>query len=40
MPIVGSIKRRDLLRHLRTLGFAGPFSGGKHQFMIKGTLRI
>jgi predicted RNA binding protein YcfA (HicA-like mRNA interferase family) len=25
---------------LRKLGFEGPFSGGKHQFMIRGTLRL
>ena len=42
MPHFGPIKRRDLIRHLRQLGFEGPYSGGKHQFMIKGdiTLRL
>lgn len=42
MPRVGPIKRKELIRLLRILDFEGPYSGGKHQFMIKGdiTLRI
>ena len=42
MPCFGPIKRRDLIRYLGQLGFEGPYSGGKHQFMIKGeiTLRL
>jgi len=42
MPPYGPIKRRDLIRGLRQLGFEGPYSGGKHQFMVKGdiTLRV
>ncbi len=35
MPAWGPISRRDLIRGLRTLGFDGPFSGGKHQFMVR-----
>lgn len=27
-------KRRDFIRKLRNLGFDGPFSGSRHQFMI------
>lgn len=42
MPRFGSISRKDLIRYLRQSGFAGPYSGGKHQFMLKAniTLRI
>jgi predicted RNA binding protein YcfA (HicA-like mRNA interferase family) len=42
MPHFGPIKRRDLVRYLGQLGFEGPYSGGKHQFMTKGeiTLRL
>ena len=42
MPPLGPTKRRDLIRHLKHFGFSGPYSGGKHQFMIKGdiTLRV
>jgi predicted RNA binding protein YcfA (HicA-like mRNA interferase family) len=34
------IARRDLIRKFRNLGFSGPYSGGKHQFMVKGELKI
>ena len=42
MPPFGPIKRIDLIRHLKRFGFEGPYSGGKHQFMLKGdvTLRV
>ena len=42
MPPFGPIPRRNLIRYLRQLGFEGPFSGGKHQFMVRYdvTLRI
>ena len=33
-------KRRDFIRKLRILGFIGPYSGGKHQFMIFGNHRL
>jgi hypothetical protein len=28
------LKRRDFIRKLRALGFEGPFSGTRHQFMV------
>jgi len=34
------IKRKDLIALLKKAGFEGPYSGGKHQFMIKGNLRL
>lgn len=40
MPRVGPIKRRDLLRYLKQVGFEGPYSGGNHQFMLKGNLTL
>ncbi len=40
MPPFGPIKRRDLVRHLRTLGFSGPFAGGSHEFMMRGGLTL
>jgi predicted RNA binding protein YcfA (HicA-like mRNA interferase family) len=42
MPSFGPVSRTDLVRALRSLGFTGPFSGGKHEFMVRGdvTLRI
>lgn len=38
MPPFGPIKRGDLIRHLRQLGFDGPYSGGRHQSVIKGDI--
>lgn len=38
MPVWGPIKRRDLIAGLKALGFQGPFSGGKHEFMDRGGL--
>ena len=35
MPPWVPTKRRDLIAGLRRLGFTGPFSGGKHQFMTR-----
>jgi len=40
MPPFGPVKRRDLVRNLRVLGFSGPYSGGKHQFMVRASLRL
>ena len=40
MPSIGPIKRTELIRYLRQLGFTGPKPGGKHEFMFKGKLRL
>lgn len=40
MPAWGPVKRRDLIAGLRALGFDGPFSGGKHEFMIRGAVVV
>ncbi len=40
MPKFGPIKRKDVIRYLRQLNFTGPFSGGKHQFMVKENLKV
>ncbi len=40
MPRSGSITRKELIRYLRQLGFDGPYSGGKHQFMSQGNLTM
>jgi predicted RNA binding protein YcfA (HicA-like mRNA interferase family) len=34
------LSRKQLIRKFRGLGYSGPFSGGKHQFMIKGSQKI
>jgi predicted RNA binding protein YcfA (HicA-like mRNA interferase family) len=38
--MVSHITRRELIRKFRALGYDGPFSGGKHQFMTKERKKI
>ena len=38
MPPWGATKRRDLIAGPRRLGFTGPSSGGKHEFMVRDQL--
>ena len=40
MPAFGPIKRKNLIMYLRQLGFDGPYSGKKHQFMLLGVRRL
>ena len=40
MPRLGPISRDELIKYLRALGFEGLYSGRKHQFMIKGEVRL
>jgi len=34
------ISRRDLVKKLKSLEFKGPYSGGRHQFMARGALKV
>jgi len=40
MTKLTSINRNDFIKKLRSFGFEGPYSGGKHSFMIKGKIRL
>jgi len=40
MPVLGPVKRKDLIRYLKQCGFGGSYSGSRHQFMIKGEITI
>ncbi len=40
MPRFGPVTRKALISYLRQLGFDGPYSGGKHQFMSNGSLTL
>lgn len=40
MPVFGPIKRKDIIRALKEAGFGGPHTGGKHEFMVRGDLRL
>lgn len=40
MPPFTPLKQRELIAYLRKAGFSGPYSGGKHPFMLKGDLTL
>ena len=40
MPPFGPLSRRDLVRGLRQAGFDGPYTGGKHSFLVKDDLTL
>lgn len=40
MPKLSPVSYKDLIKRLRMFGFEGPYSGGKHLYMLKGNLRL
>ncbi|SDF29955.1 Predicted RNA binding protein YcfA, dsRBD-like fold, HicA-like mRNA interferase family [Thermus arciformis] len=34
------VSRRELVARLKSLGFSGPYTGGRHQFMVRGSVRL
>lgn len=34
------VTRAEFIRRLRRLGFDGPYSGGRHEFMLRDTHRL
>jgi predicted RNA binding protein YcfA (HicA-like mRNA interferase family) len=34
------VSRNDLVKKLRMFNFEGPYSGGKHPYMVKGDIRL
>lgn len=38
--MVQNISWRKLVQKFRKLGFDGPYSGGRHLFMVKGKLKV
>jgi predicted RNA binding protein YcfA (HicA-like mRNA interferase family) len=40
MPAFSPVKRTELIKFLRKCGFDGPYSGGKHPFMVKDDLTL
>jgi predicted RNA binding protein YcfA (HicA-like mRNA interferase family) len=40
MTRLSAVSRRDLVRRLQALGFQGPFVGGRHEFLVRGTVRL
>ena len=40
MPKLSPVSIDKLIKKLKKFGFEGPYSGGKHLYMIKGNLRL
>jgi predicted RNA binding protein YcfA (HicA-like mRNA interferase family) len=40
MPAWKAIKWRELVIFLKEAGFEGPYSGGKHQYLVKEELKL
>ena len=40
MPKLSPVSFSKLVRKLKALDFEGPFTGGKHLFMVKGDMRL
>jgi predicted RNA binding protein YcfA (HicA-like mRNA interferase family) len=40
MPPFRPLKRKKLIRYLKQLGFDGPYSGKRHQFMVRGDTKL
>lgn len=40
MSRLAPVSRTELVHRLRNLGFDGPFIGGSHQFMVRGSVRL
>ena len=40
MPRLGPTKRKDLIRSFKKLGFDGPYSGKRHQFMVRNDVTV
>ena len=40
MPPWKPVKRRELIAALKRAGFQGPYSGGKHEFMVRADVTL
>ena len=40
MPSLGPMRRSDLIQYLKKLEFEGPYSGGKHQYMVRRQIKL
>lgn len=40
MSKLSPVSRRDLIRRLLAIGFAGPFTGGRHEFLVRNNRRL
>ncbi|MGA3112807.1 MAG: type II toxin-antitoxin system HicA family toxin [Syntrophobacteraceae bacterium] len=40
MPKIPPCSRQELIRKLKQLGFNGPYPGGRHSYMKRGSFRL
>lgn len=40
MPPLSPVSHAELVKRFRMLGFDGPYSGGKHLYMVRENLRL
>ncbi|OIN97109.1 hypothetical protein AUJ66_04335 [Candidatus Desantisbacteria bacterium CG1_02_38_46] len=40
MSKLSPVSHSELVKRLKTFGFEGPYSGGKHLYMVRGNLRL
>lgn len=40
MPSLTPVSRRELIQRQKRLGFEGPYTGGRHQFMLREDRRL
>lgn len=40
MPRLSPVSRRQLIQRLQQLGFEGPYTGGRHEFMLNEARRL
>ncbi len=40
MPRLSPVSRRELIQRLQKLGFDGPYTGGRHEFMLRAERRL
>ena len=38
--MINLLARREIIQKLRALGFDGPYSGGNHEYVVKGSLKV
>jgi len=40
MPRLVPVSRRELIRRLVALGFDGPYTGGRYEFLLRGDMHL
>jgi hypothetical protein len=40
MPRLAPVSRREFIQRLQHLGFDGPYAGSRHEFILRGQVRL